>query len=330
MLLTYSMLGVRLDRWSYAGRYVVQGLLRKGDSMNTMLHQNMDHDRSQLEQRSPQCSRSMSSGFTLIELLVVISIVALLIGLLLPALKKAKESARRAVCLSNLRQICNGLHVYANEFDGYFPPCHEECNASLRFHLTVPRTQYHGYYVNYTDPTDGITNQFTGHGVLIALEIVRDVRAFFCPSQRVVDYAYPDAYYSGRNWPGYRDCSYLYRLFGQLSSGVTKKDIDWLHNYTTHDLEQPIGLEADIFWGAGGGSFTGSGDSPWAHLEPPIVNVTYSDGHAESFSHKTAFNWAHIALPVYGGRDRFTMMFWELLDGNAGRISSHYALPPGF
>ena len=60
--------------------------------------------------------------FTLIELLVVISIVALLIGLLMPALKKAKETARRARCLSNIRQITNGLHVYANEWNGRFPP----------------------------------------------------------------------------------------------------------------------------------------------------------------------------------------------------------------
>lgn len=58
------------------------------------------------------------AGFTLIELLAVISIVALLIALPLPALKKAKETVRRTQCLSNLRNISNGLHVYANEYDG--------------------------------------------------------------------------------------------------------------------------------------------------------------------------------------------------------------------
>lgn len=64
---------------------------------------------------------NLRSGFTLIELLVVISIIAVLIALLLPALARAKDLALRIGGASNLRQIGIALHEYANEYRGQYP-----------------------------------------------------------------------------------------------------------------------------------------------------------------------------------------------------------------
>ncbi len=82
-------------------------------------------------------SATKKRAFTLIELLVVIAIIALLVSILLPSLKKAKDLARRAVCMSQMKAIVWGFHLYADEFNSRLPWAWD-LDTGERWETTIP------------------------------------------------------------------------------------------------------------------------------------------------------------------------------------------------
>ena len=74
-----------------------------------------------IKSTSPQ-KRRRAHGFTLIELLVVVSIIALLVSVLVPALSNARKAAQAVVCSSNLRNLGLGFNLYAEDYNNYLPP----------------------------------------------------------------------------------------------------------------------------------------------------------------------------------------------------------------
>jgi len=93
-----------------------------------------------LEQRCQIFRFKSRPGFTLVEMLVVIGIIVILVGMLMPAIIKARRQARIANCLSNLKQIGEALHIYSGNFKGYLP------SWAASGHLTAT-LRYKGDYV---------------------------------------------------------------------------------------------------------------------------------------------------------------------------------------
>ncbi|MCY3017405.1 MAG: type II secretion system protein [Planctomycetota bacterium] len=105
--------------------------------------------------------RAKKHGFTLIELLVVIAIIAILAGLILPVLARAREAARRTSCASNLNQMAKAMYMYADvPANGCFPTTSSTSDP----------------YAS-SDPMADLNLLYRGY--------IMDVRVFSCPSKPV-------------------------------------------------------------------------------------------------------------------------------------------------
>ncbi len=150
-------------------------------------------------------------GFTLIELLVVIAIIAILAAMLLPALSKARERARQAVCLGNLKQLGLAFFLYANDNDDRLPPCRASSNAAS------PVIDWYGLvgpYIGKPEFSKGWTTAVAGFGATVMR----------CPSAPKSVTAYPFTYGVNVDWVFVRaqgtNASLPSRKLGHIPPGV--------------------------------------------------------------------------------------------------------------
>lgn len=147
--------------------------------------------------------RGRNSGFTLIELLVVIAIIAILAAILFPVFAQAREKARGASCLSNMKQIGLAIQMYAQDYDEMYPR-NDDClnNDTIPFPLVPTATGCNG-------PSFG--NRINHYKWFWWLyPYVKNHQIFRCPSRRIVE-----------SEPGLQDWVHSAELFNAYSLNLS-------------------------------------------------------------------------------------------------------------
>ncbi len=150
-------------------------------------------------------------AFTLVELLVVVGIIAVLMGVLMPALGKARESARRAICASNIRQLYVASMAYATDNRGFLPPAHY-------YFVTRNLHRWHGTRASLSQPFD-----FAGSPLLKYMQL-QSVKQ--CPSFEPT----PGGFEASAGGYGYND-RYLGSSIDEAAGpmSIVKKEINYIN-----------------------------------------------------------------------------------------------------
>lgn len=121
---------------------------------------------------------SLRRGFTLIELLVVIAIIAILAAILFPVFARARESARKTACVSNVRQLGTAWMMYVQDYDENFPPTNSALNSQWG-----PSTKYTGKFpCKPCRPRLKTNDSIIYDPTVYAIPYVKNYDMFKCPS----------------------------------------------------------------------------------------------------------------------------------------------------
>ncbi|MEM6458576.1 MAG: prepilin-type N-terminal cleavage/methylation domain-containing protein [Planctomycetota bacterium] len=230
-------------------------------------------------------------AFTLIELLVVISIIALLIGILLPVLGSARETARGVQCLSNLRQFAIAATAYATEEDGALPMSFDYRD------FPTPRPGFSLQTVHWDFVTD-----FTTFEVRPGLmwRGRTDPRVQQCPSFDGASATFVPEPHTGYNY----NTSYLGGFVNNAAAPV----------FPSARLEDPRTPSATAMFGDGewGGGANKSMRAPLSLPGAPNEPKDYASGFVgreagtQGYRHQGATNVAHVDGHAEARQDRFT------------------------
>jgi len=165
---------------------------------------------------TPSPRRSSPSGFTLIELLVVIAIIAVLIALLLPAVQSAREAARRAQCVNNMKQIGLAILNYESSIGslpmGGITYTENPVNCAIAnrtftfFDLILPQMEQQNVYnaANFSYPAGGLAENGISGGATNHTAFGTKIPSYVCPSDSdETPYTYPTQSLNGYNQTSY-------------------------------------------------------------------------------------------------------------------------------